>query len=399
MSDSESDTEITIANDLVVTKYKMAGEIANRVLAALIEKTKIGATALEICKYGDDLIVQETDKIYKKEKEMTKGVAFPTQANVNNCICHYSTLASEADSTIADGDLVKIDMAAHIDGFIATVAHSFVIGATAENPATGRKADAVMAAHLASEAALRLVKPGNDNIEVTETVNKVADAFECKPVEGMVSHQLEQNKIDGDKTILLSLTEAQSKEHDTFAFGLHEVYGVDVLVSTGDGTNKEKDAKTVVFKKTDMSYMLKMKTSREFLSQVTKTYGPMPFNLRNFEEEKKARMGVVECVKHQVIQPFHVLYEKEGTSVAQFKFTVLLMPNGPQKITGLPFDAALYKSEKAVEDQEVLTLLKQSANPKAAKKKKKAAEKAVIEETGEKKVEEDMNAAPTLVEQ
>ena len=32
----------------------------------------------------------------------------------------------------------------------------------------------------------------------------------------MVSHQLEQNKIDGDKTILYSLTEAQSKEHDTF---------------------------------------------------------------------------------------------------------------------------------------------------------------------------------------
>merc|ERR1712192_229219 len=162
-----------------------------------------------------------------------------------------------------------------------------------------------------------------------------------------VSHQLEQNKIDGDKTILHSLTEAQSKEHDTFAFGLHEVYGVDVLVSTGDGTNKEKDAKTVIFKKTDMTYMLKMKTSREFLSQVTKTYGTMPFNLRNFEEEKKARMGVVEAVK----------------------------------------------------DQEILTLLKQSANPKAAKKKKKAAEKAVIEETGEKKVEkvEDMDAAPTLV--
>merc|ERR1719357_143823 len=107
----------------------------------------------------------------------------------------------------------------------------------------------------------------------------------------------------------------------------------------------------------------------------------MPFNLRNFEEEKKARMGVVECVKHNVIQPFHVLYEKEGTFVAQFKFTVLLMPNGPMKITGLPFDAALYKSEKKVEDGEILTLLKQSTNPRANKKKKKAAEKAVSEET------------------
>merc|ERR1711936_1198684 len=60
------------------------------------------------------------------------------------------------------------------------------------------------------------------------------------------------------------------------------------------------------------TYMLKMKTSREFFSGVSKCYGSMPFNIRNCEEEKKARMGVVECVKHQVLQPFNVLYEKEG---------------------------------------------------------------------------------------
>jgi len=403
MTVGDADVDLpTISDDLVVTKYKMAAEIINKVLKEMITECKPGSSVRDLCILGDKKLKEETGKAFKKDKKLTKGIAFPTCISCNNCICHYSPLASEPDSFLADGDLVKIDMGAHIDGFIAVVAHTFVIGASAENPATGKKADAVMAAHLASEAALRLVKPGNDNIEVTETVNKIAEFFECKPVEGMVSHQLEQNKIDGDKTILHSLTEAQSKEHDTFAFGLHEVYGVDVLVSTGDGTNKEKDAKTVIYKKTDLTYMLKMKTSREFLSQVTKTYGQMPFNLRNFEEEKKARMGVVECVKHNVIQPFHVLYEKEGVAVAQFKFTVLLMPNGPQKITGLPFDAALYKSEKAIEDQEVLTLLKQSANPKAAKKKKKAAEKAVSEETVEKKVvevEEDMDAAPTLVEQ
>jgi len=390
----------TISDDLVVTKYKMAAEIVNKVLKEMIEACKPGNSIRDLCILGDKKLVEETGKAFKKDKKLNKGIAFPTCISCNNIICHYSPLLSEPDSALADGDLVKIDMGAHIDGFIAVVAHSFVIGATAENPVTGRKADAMMAAHLASEAALRLVKPGNDNIEVTETVNKIGESFECKPVEGMVSHQLEQNKIDGDKTILHSLTEAQSKEHDTFAFGLHEVYGVDVLVSTGDGTNKEKDSKTVIFKKTDTTYMLKMKTSREFFSQVNKTYGNMPFNIRNCAEEKKARMGVVECVKHNVIQPFHVLYEKEGTSVAQFKFTVLLMPNGPQKITGLPFDAALYKSEKSIEDGEIQTLLKQSANPKAAKKKKKAAEKAVIEETGDKKEKvEDMDAAPTLVEQ
>merc|ERR1712211_204052 len=62
-------------------------------------------------------------------------------------------------------------------------------------------------------------------------------------------------------------------------------------------------------------------------------------------------------------------------------FTVLLMPNGPQKITGLPFIPEQYKSEHSVEDLEIQKLLKTSANPKAAKKKKKAAEKAVTEET------------------
>ena len=150
----------------------------------------------------------------------------------------------------------------------------------------------------------------------------------------MVSHNLEQNIIDGEKTINNCLNEAQSKDSETHEFKLHEVYAVDVLVSTGEGKNQERDAKTTVFKKTGLTYMLKMKTSREFFSQVSKSYGVMPFNIRNCEEEKKARMGVVECVKHQVLQPFNVLYEKEGTFVAQFKFTVLLMPNGPMKITG-----------------------------------------------------------------
>ena len=114
----------------------------------------------------------------------------------------------------------------------------------------------------------------------------------------------------------------------------YQVYAIDVLISTGEGLGREKDAKITIYKKTDDSYMLKMKTSREFYSKVSKQFGTMPFNIRNMEDERKARMGVVECVKHQVLQPFNVLYEKEGCFVAQFKFTVLLMPNGPMKITG-----------------------------------------------------------------
>ena len=134
----------------------------------------------DLCILGDKRLTEETSKAFKKDKKLIKGIAFPTCVSVNNCICHFSPLTTEPDVIMADGDMVKIDMGAHIDGFIAVVAHTVVVGATVENPVTGGKADALMAAHLASEAALRLVKPGNETYEITETVSKVGEAFGCK---------------------------------------------------------------------------------------------------------------------------------------------------------------------------------------------------------------------------
>lgn len=120
---------------------------------------------------------------------------------------------------------------------------------------------------------------------------------------------------------------------------------------------------------------MKMKTSRAFFSEVERRFDAMPFTLRAFEDEKKARMGVVECAKHELLQPFNVLYEKEGEFVAQFKFTVLLMPNGPMRITSGPFEPELYKSEFEVQDADLKALLQSSASRKAQKKKKKKASK------------------------
>ena len=36
------------------------------------------------------------------------------------------------------------------------------------------------------------------------------------------------------------------------------------------------------------------------------------FSLRACEEESKARMGVVECLNHNLVESFSVLYEKDG---------------------------------------------------------------------------------------
>lgn len=349
--------ENTIADNTVVQKYKTAGAIVNKALQSVIQSCKVGTSAKAMCQKGDHLLEQEANKKYKNEPDMKKGIAFPTCVSVNNCICHFSPSKNDPDYVLKAGDVVKVDLGAHIDGFIAVAAHTIVIGASAENKCKGRASDVVLAAYHASQAALRHLKDGTNNYAVTEAVQKIASEFKCKPIEGMLSHQLKQFKIDGEKTIIQNPTIAQKKEHEKCQFEKYEVYAMDVLVSTGEGLGKELDTKVSIYKKTEENYLLKLKASRAFYAEVKKKYGSMPFNLRNFEEEAKAKMGVHECVAHKLVEPFQVLFEKHNEIVAQFKNTILILPNGLQIVTGYPFDLSCYESEHSVQDEELKKLL------------------------------------------
>ena len=67
------DQKITIAEDLVVTKYKMASEITNRVLKELMDKCVPGASVRELCELGDNKLNEETAKVFKQKKNLKKG--------------------------------------------------------------------------------------------------------------------------------------------------------------------------------------------------------------------------------------------------------------------------------------------------------------------------------------
>jgi curved DNA binding protein len=287
---------------------------------------------------------------------------------------HFSPMQDEKTEVKA-GDMLKLDLGCNVDGYVGVVATTVVVAEDgfAKN-ITGRQADVLMATHTAAEVASRLIKAGAKGSEVSAAINKVADAFNCTPMLGVCSHNVTRNCLDGEKTIIPKYDEGQKP--DDCEIVVNEVYVVDIVMSTGDGKPKEVAERTTVYMRApNTTYALKMKASRYVLSQIQEKHPFFPFSLRTFvvgEEAAKYKMGIKECVEHGILNPYPVLEEKRDQFVGHLKFTVLVMPNGPLKTTGVPLSVEQIKSECKVEDEDLLKLLATSAKKKKKPKKKKA---------------------------
>ncbi|CAO3702026.1 unnamed protein product [Rhizopus stolonifer] len=206
-------------------------------------------------------------------------------------------------------------------------------------------------------------------MEVTKTVDKIAEAYGVKPVEGMLSNNQTQNKTDGDKQIILNPTDAHLSGFKRTDFGENEVWCVDILVSSGEGKVRPLKTRTTIYKKTDIRYQLKMSTARAVYSEIQQKAGAFPFSLRDLEDERKARMGIVEAAKHQTVLPHDVVYERDGAFVAQYLTTLLVTKKGNIMATNPRFDAVQVETEKSVKDEELVKLLASEWEvPKKAKK-------------------------------
>jgi curved DNA binding protein len=367
-SDHEREEE-SLSNPDVVTKYKAAAKITNAALAAVVEACKPGAKIVDLCDKGDSLLNEGVGKEFKG-KDIEKGIAVPTCISVNNCVGHCSPL-NDCAVELKEGDLVKIDIGCHIDGYIAQAAHSLVVAADAAAPVTGRAADVMQCAQTCFDAAARLIRPGHKSSEVAPVLAKICEAYGCNLVDGVMTYEMTRFVIDAQKAVVHKAQPDQKVEDVEFEEG--EVYAIDCLVSSGEGKPKLHDEKeTTVYKRAmEVQYQLKMKASRELLSEVQKKYPTMLFSLRGIEA-KQARFGLVECLNHGLLNAYPVTYEKDGDLVAHVKGTVLLMPSGSDRITGVPAQAL--QSDKSCEDEEVKALLATSLKNK--KKKKKAAKEA-----------------------
>ena len=371
MSDIENDVVEDLSSGDVTTKYMTASVITNKALQTVIDAVKAGADIYELCQLGDKVINDECSKIYNKpDREgylIDKGVAFPTSVSPNDISGHFSPLKGDSFA-LKDGDIVKIDLGCHIDGYTTLAAHTVVVGS---GKVTGKVADAMHACHAAIEGGMRKLKVGATNQEVTATIQLIAQSFGVEPLHGVLSHELKRAELETNNVIAHRISAEEAVQ--TFQFEPNQVYCIDMVMTTGEGRCKESEFKSTIYRRaSDNESLMKTQAGKKFMVEARRRFPDMPFTLRAFEDQASAKVGVSEAKRHGLLHEYPVIRERDGNTIVQMKYTVLLLPSGTRKVAGLPFtQAAQFVTEKKLEG-DLATFVTSSMNPK--KLKKKAAE-------------------------
>lgn len=223
---TEPDKDSIVANG-VMDKYKSAGVIVDYVTDELMKMIKPHANIAELCAHGDELIESEVKKVFLKDK--LKGIAFPTNVSVNELIENYSPLKTAEAHHIKKGDLVKVSLGVHIDGFVVEGGYTLVCseGESIE----GKKADVTHAAYYALQTALRTLTPEHSNLETSDIMSRTAAVYHCSIVPTARSYLQKRNTLEAEYFVP-SLNDIRHGESPHYRYENHDVYTLNVLVSS-----------------------------------------------------------------------------------------------------------------------------------------------------------------------
>lgn len=353
-----------------------------------------------------------------KGKKVQKGISHPCTVSPATYVTPYTPLlsdAEEAETTLKASEPVKVQLGAQIDGFGTIVCNTVLVGSKAggDGAVSGRAADLLLATHHANELLLRMMMPpgllatGTDEekkkaqaqrpysqSKMTQLLEKLVKSYDCNLVENTTIWLFDRNDIEGKKKIILAPGEGVKGEG---LAELGEVWGVEMGVSIGTGKVKTLPNRTTLHRRTTTTYGLKRPSSRATLSEVQKKFGTFPFSLRQLNDERAGKVGIVECVRGGVVRAYEVLGSTDGEPVSRLFTTIAINKNGLQRLAGPPsLDMEKVKSDKKITDEEVLKILELPlAKPagekkkKNKKKKKKPAKKAAAPTKEEDDEDED----------
>ncbi len=288
--------------------YRKAGRIAAEVMEEGLKRIEAGVKLLDVTESVEGLI-----------GEKGGHPAFPCNISVNDIAAHYSPQAWD-ETTFEKRDLVKLDIGVHVEGYIADIARSKMVG--------GKSNQLIKASEKALEEAMDLIRPGVGTNEVGATVEDVIRGAGFQPVSNLTGHVLSRGNLHGGALIPNVRTRhgAEIKEGDAIAL---EPFATDGFGRVVD------EAEAIIFR-----YLgdrpLRMKEARKILVHVKANYGNLPFAERwvsHLVPKFKLNQALRQLVHSKALYAYHILREKERGIVSQAEHTVVVTRDGCEVIT------------------------------------------------------------------
>jgi methionyl aminopeptidase len=255
--------------------------------------------------------------------------AFPCNISINEVTAHYTSPSGDT-TIIKDGDMVKIDLGAHVNGYIADSATTVVVG-SGEGPFTSgdkvytreKELKMIETANEALNVAISNVRDGAVLGEIGKAVEEYVKSQGFLPVANLTGHSLDQWNLHSG----LSVPNVRENNQQILEEG--DVLAIEPFVT--DGVGMVGDMKETFIFRFLRDRPLRLVESRKLLDIIKKDYKNLPFAQRWLEEDTKIRkvnLAMRQLISSRAVYPYHVLREKSGARVAQAEHTVIVEQDG-----------------------------------------------------------------------
>ena len=299
-----------ISISLSIENYQKAGKIAGEVREEIRKRYHVGEMLFTICEHVEGMIRQRGGQ-----------PAFPCNVSLNEIAAHY-TAEPEDKIVVKDGDILKIDIGVHVNGYIADTAVTLCY-----NPEYDLLVNAV---ELALQEAVKNVKANVKTSEIGKIIEHTANRMGFKPIHNLSGHSLAQYTIHAGKSIPNIWTIGSS------SLAPREAYAIEPFLTTKEGSGVVHNGKVKNIYAIATRKRTGDKNADVFLDYLWKRFKTLPFALRwllGDYEEKEGRHLLEFLAKKKLIHSYPILIEGNGKFVAQAEHTVMPTENSVIIIT------------------------------------------------------------------
>jgi len=287
-----------------IKKLLEAGRIASEARDFGARIAEPGRRASEVCERVENLMVERGAK-----------PAFPCNISINEVAAHY-TPSIGVDAEIPEGGVVKIDVGAHVDGFIADTAVTVDL--------SGGHSKLLEASQDALWAVERILRPGVNLFDIGRTIYAAMKRKGFRPIRNLYGHTIGRYLVHSGVSI------PNYPERRAIAVRLKppQLFAIEPFATNGRGHVVESSI-TSIYSYNDRKPRVPLGPVEErVLDFITREYRTLPFTprwLRCIARGEEVLLAVRGLALKGLLESYPVLVEAGHGLVAQFEHTYLML--------------------------------------------------------------------------